>query len=303
MRQSQLSSSQASFVNGHWSDERSLPGGSLELPESQTLGQRATESSRTDLSGDRLLSSEQESFPAQNSSGREEEAASDDGSSLSFGQRQEESSVESDLIAARREAWAAATCDGQLPLGVGDTSLLSKWMLKKETALLGAEFVTVPCRPLIPLYGMSFLCPSAQEEVDKGLREDVLLPSDVVQLRLFQASRLGQQGKVKIDFPSFLSSDIVEGLEKDPVGVELGTLCPYFFEVGLRMCELLAEDQWPIAGMNRKLREAQRKRLIHIVSKADQLPAEAQQGFTHAERCKVRELQRSQNQRLFPFCR
>ncbi|KAL8443504.1 hypothetical protein Emag_005895 [Eimeria magna] len=100
------------------------------------------------------------------------------------------------------------------------------------------DYQVVPCTPLTELRGLCFLSSNASDQLKSGLREDVLVPSDTVELCLFQAKSLMHAGKMKLKFPDFFGAAITDGLIKDPLGIDVSRFSGFFFELGEELCRL-----------------------------------------------------------------
>ncbi|KAL8274928.1 hypothetical protein Esti_001128 [Eimeria stiedai] len=128
------------------------------------------------------------------------------------------------------------------------------------------DYQVVPCTPLTELRGLCFLSPNANDQLKSGLREDVLVPSDTVDLCLFQARSLMHAGKVKIRFPAFFGAAITSGLIRDPLGIDVSRFSEFYFELGEELCRLLPEDEWPCSDILNILRSARQSRRVLLLT-------------------------------------
>lgn len=63
-----------------------------------------------------------------------------------------------------------------------------------------------------------------------------LLPSDRLEVFWFQAKRLFAARKVRVAFPAYYGSAIINGLLKDPLGVDVARHSQFYFELGEQLC-------------------------------------------------------------------
>lgn len=170
------------------------------------------------------------------------------------------------------------------------------WFRELEAQALAEDFLyidheLVPCAPLTELHGLSFLCANAKEEFAKKLRPDVLLPSDSLQLLLFQARSLLHAGKVKILFPSFFGPAVIDALIKDPIGVDLSRHSNFYFELGEELCKLLPEHEWPHPDLRSILRRARQQRHVKLATQSVPFDRKTIKRLTFQERDTVHAIQ------------
>ncbi|XP_026190860.1 uncharacterized protein LOC34623828 [Cyclospora cayetanensis] len=172
------------------------------------------------------------------------------------------------------------------------------WFRTLEAKALAEDFLhidheLVPCSPLMELKGLSFLSATAKEEFKKKLRLDVLLPSDNLQLLLFQARSLLSAGKIRLSFPPSYGPAIVDALLKDPLGVDLARHSLFYFELGEELCKLLPEHEWPYPNLLSILRSARRQRHLRLATQSGDFNRKLIRRLTFEERDTVNAIQNS----------
>lgn len=71
----------------------------------------------------------------------------------------------------------------------------------------------------------------------------IILPGPLLDARLINYSaRLGTSRLVTLDLPSALSERVLNALKADPRTVDLRSLAPHFYSLGIRVLELFEED-------------------------------------------------------------
>ncbi|OEH73618.1 ribosomal protein rpl24e [Cyclospora cayetanensis] len=124
----------------------------------------------------------------------------------------------------------------------------------------------------------------------KALAEDFLhidhelLPSDNLQLLLFQARSLLSAGKIRLSFPPSYGPAIVDALLKDPLGVDLARHSLFYFELGEELCKLLPEHEWPYPNLLSILRSARRQRHLRLATQSGDFNRKLIRRLTFEER-------------------
>ncbi|UKK01178.1 hypothetical protein MACK_001991 [Theileria orientalis] len=144
------------------------------------------------------------------------------------------------------------------------------------------DFVKVPCRPLVNLPGLTFLSSKALDELKHANRADELLPEDEVELYLFYAKHLHKTGLVKIEFPEFYKS--ARALLAESTATAIGTLCPFYFELGYELCSIIPETEWPVENLLNLLKEAECKRRSFLMKRSNTVDDTFLIGLTHEEK-------------------
>ncbi|KAK2196121.1 bifunctional GINS subunit [Babesia duncani] len=151
------------------------------------------------------------------------------------------------------------------------------------------DFVKVPCTPTKPLPGLVFLSPKAMEELKSNARKDELLPGDELELFLFYAKHLYKQGACTISFPNFYKS--AAALIAEATATSVGSLSPFYFQLGYELCNLLPETQWPVANLQNILKEAERIRRCYLVKRRHTIDDTFLMGLTHNEKKRLLHIQ------------
>ncbi|EKX72646.1 conserved hypothetical protein [Theileria equi strain WA] len=151
-----------------------------------------------------------------------------------------------------------------------------------STSSKAVDFVRVPCRPTCALPGLAFLSLKALEELKHSNRADELLPEDEVELYLFYAKHLYKAGLCKIEFPSFYKS--ARALFAESTATAVGSLSPFYFELGYELCSLIPEDEWPVENLRGILKEAECKRRSFLLKRANTADDTFLTGLTHDEK-------------------
>ncbi|ORM41233.1 uncharacterized protein BXIN_0862 [Babesia sp. Xinjiang] len=144
------------------------------------------------------------------------------------------------------------------------------------------DFLKVPCKATCPLPGMAFLCPKALEELKLNARNDELLPEDELEIHLFYARHLYKAGLCKISFPSYYKS--AGALLAEATATALGTLSPFYFQLGYELCSLLPENEWPVDNLHNILKEAECKRRAYLIRRSETCDDTFLMGLTLDER-------------------
>ncbi|KAF8817704.1 putative GINS complex subunit Psf3, partial [Cardiosporidium cionae] len=109
-----------------------------------------------------------------------------------------------------------------------------------------------------------------------------LVPSDELELQFAYAQLLHNEGRVRIVFPKFFSDALT--LKENSLSKTVGLDCPFYFELGLNLCQLIPSEEWPVEELQEILLKSRRQRILHIVSKFPNIPVTFRQGMTYKEK-------------------
>lgn len=155
------------------------------------------------------------------------------------------------------------------------------------------DLVEIPCKPVIDLYGLSFLSNEAHLEYKSGLREDKLNTNDEIKLTLFLAVKLYKKNIIKIKFPSYY--DIIDTLKLDPISVTIGLFNQFYFETAYELCNIIPSLEWPSANFYNILRKAEKTRIHFLITNKTKLTAYFLEGLTNKEKRIYRYFQEGTN--------
>uniref|UniRef100_A0A3B0MRV6 GINS complex protein, putative n=1 Tax=Theileria annulata TaxID=5874 RepID=A0A3B0MRV6_THEAN len=144
------------------------------------------------------------------------------------------------------------------------------------------DFIKVPCKPLLNLPGLSFLSTKAFDELKHSNRSDELLPEDEIELHLFYAKHLYKAGLCKIEFPRYYKS--ARSLFTESTATTVGSLAPFYFELGYELCELIPENEWPVENLLSMLKEAECNRRNFLIKRSSTVDDSFLVGITHEEK-------------------
>ncbi|EEA20310.1 hypothetical protein ZTR_01768 [Talaromyces verruculosus] len=97
----------------------------------------------------------------------------------------------------------------------------------------------LPCKFELEVPGLGFLEGNPGENIKTGTQVD--LPLWLGEM-LSIGARLGTSRLVTLDLPSALSERVLNALKADPRTVDLRSLAPHFYSLGIRVLELFEED-------------------------------------------------------------
>ncbi|KAJ9199006.1 hypothetical protein DTO166G4_2822 [Paecilomyces variotii] len=98
----------------------------------------------------------------------------------------------------------------------------------------------LPCTFELEVPGLGILDGNAGENIKAGTRVD--LPLWLGEM-LSIGAHLGTSRLVTLDLPSALSERVMNALKADPRTVDLRTLAPHFYSLGVRILELFEEEE------------------------------------------------------------
>ncbi|KAN0071315.1 hypothetical protein V8E54_010746 [Elaphomyces granulatus] len=98
----------------------------------------------------------------------------------------------------------------------------------------------IPCTFELEVPGLGFLDGNPGDEIKAGTRVD--LPLWLAEM-LSIGARLGTSRLVTLDLPSALSTRVMNALKADPRTVDLRSLAPHFYRLGVRILELFEEEE------------------------------------------------------------
>lgn len=120
------------------------------------------------------------------------------------------------------------------------------------------------------------------EEQNVGIRSDVLLPHDQLELPLYFGLHLMSRGLCKISFPQIYNN--AAALLAEPTAAAVGMLSPLYFELGYELCQQLPESEWPVENLAELLKNAECTRRSYLLKRQTRIDDTFLKGLTHKEK-------------------